>query len=386
MSSVVESCAPALESERPAILWFRLNPRDCPRRDDMTSQTVKRIQVRDFATFPELDLRVAPGLNVIVGENGTGKSQLLKLIYSVLSVASGPTSLTSDLPRKGTFEGDMANKLVGVLRPESLGRLTTRRPGRSRCEVRVALGGVSDIAFSFSSNSRTEVRSESLPNTWLEARPVFIPTRELLTIYPGFVPLYESRAIEFEETWRDTAVLLGAPLTRGPKESRVTEILRPIEASLGGVIVEENGRFYLKVPGAGSFEMPLVAEGLRKLGMLARLVANGSLFADGYLFWDEPEANLNPKTIRDVARMLLILAREGIQVFTATHSLFLLREIEILLATEFTDQQGGTTFIGLHREGFGARALQGSTTDDIGDIAALDMELRQTAKYMEVIE
>jgi len=352
----------------------------------MTSQTVKRIQVRDFATFPELDLRVAPGLNVIVGENGTGKSQLLKLIYSVLSVASGPTSLTSDLPRKGTFEGDMANKLVGVLRPESLGRLTTRRPGRSRCEVRVALGGVSDIAFSFSSNSRTEVRSESLPNTWLEARPVFIPTRELLTIYPGFVPLYESRAIEFEETWRDTAVLLGAPLTRGPKESRVTEILRPIEASLGGVIVEENGRFYLKVPGAGSFEMPLVAEGLRKLGMLARLVANGSLFADGYLFWDEPEANLNPKTIRDVARMLLILAREGIQVFTATHSLFLLREIEILLATEFTDQQGGTTFIGLHREGFGARALQGSTTDDIGDIAALDMELRQTAKYMEVIE
>ncbi|WP_281258757.1 hypothetical protein [Avibacterium endocarditidis] len=42
-------------------------------------------------------------------------------------------------------------------------------------------------------------------------------------------------------------------------------------------------------------EIPLVAEGLRKLAMVARLVATGTLLDKGCLFWDEPEANLNPK-------------------------------------------------------------------------------------------
>ncbi len=41
------------------------------------------------------------------------------------------------------------------------------------------------------------------------------------------------------------------------------------------------------------------------------------------------EANLSPKFIKSVALAILGLARDGIQVFVATHSLFLLRELEI---------------------------------------------------------
>ena len=78
-------------------------------------------------------------------------------------------------------------------------------------------------------------------------------------------------------------------------------------------------------------EMPLVAEGLRKLAMLARLISTGVLLEKGYLFWDEPETNLNPKLIKVVARSILTLCQQGIQVFIATHSLFLMRELEIIL-------------------------------------------------------
>ena len=98
----------------------------------------------------------------------------------------------------------------------------------------------------------------------------------------------------------------------------------------GKVELDANGRFYLKTSGQGRIEMPLVAEGIRKLAMLARLIATGSLLGSGYLFWDEPEANLNPRLIKSVATAILCLARNGIQVFVATHSLFLLRELEIL--------------------------------------------------------
>ncbi len=46
-------------------------------------------------------------------------------------------------------------------------------------------------------------------------------------------------------------------------------------------------------------EMHLVAEGLRKLAMIARLIANGSLVDKVSLFWDEPEANPESEDHRD---------------------------------------------------------------------------------------
>ena len=74
---------------------------------------------------------------------------------------------------------------------------------------------------------------------------MYLPTHELLTIYPGFVPLYETRDVEFEETWRDTCLLLGAPALRGPRRKAVASLLEPLEEQLGGRVLERSGRFYL---------------------------------------------------------------------------------------------------------------------------------------------
>ena len=52
--------------------------------------------------------------------------------------------------------------------------------------------------------------------------------------------------------------------------------------------------------------------------MIARLIATGSLLDKGFLFWDEPEANLNPKIIKLMARIIVELGLHGIQVFVAT--------------------------------------------------------------------
>jgi len=50
----------------------------------------------------------------------------------------------------------------------------------------------------------------------------------------------------------------------------------------------EDGRFCLNTKN-GNLEAHLVAEGLRKLAMIARLIATGSLIETGSLFRDEPE-------------------------------------------------------------------------------------------------
>ncbi len=65
---------------------------------------------------------------------------------------------------------------------------------------------------------KAEVAGKRVCSNWQEKPPVFLPTQELLTLYPGFVPLHETRHLKFDETWRDTCLLLGAPALRGPRE------------------------------------------------------------------------------------------------------------------------------------------------------------------------
>jgi hypothetical protein len=54
--------------------------------------------------------------------------------------------------------------------------------------------------------------------------------------------------------------------------------------------------------------MPLVPEGLRKLAMLACVIATVELLDSGMLVWDEPEANLNPRFLRPMAQTILDLS------------------------------------------------------------------------------
>lgn len=341
------------------------------------------LEIKNFTVFSSADLQFSQNLNVIVGENGSGKTHILKVVYSALATSwEASRKPTTGTPTKSLMQTRLAEKLINVFRPESLGRLAKRKQGRERCDIKLAFEDEQfNLAFSFSTNSKTEVQVEQVPEAWLEISPAYIPTRELLTIFPNFVSVYESHYLEFEETWRDTCILLGTPLQKGPKEKRIQELLAPIEQAMGGSIeLDRNGRFYLKNE-QGRFEMPLVAEGQRKLAMLARLIANGALMEKGFLFWDEPEANLNPLLIKQVAQSIVSLSEAGIQVFLATHSLFLLRELEILIADK-QNSQFNSRFFGLHFSGDRVEVQQGNMIDEIGDITALDEELAQSDRFI----
>ena len=128
-------------------------------------------------------------------------------------------------------------------------------------------------------------------------------------------------------------------------------------------------------------EMPLVAEGWRKLAMLSRLIATGSILENGVLFWDEPEANLNPKLIREIARAILRICEAEVQVIVATHSLFLLREFEILLKNKFADVD--QRYFALRRDEYGVQVSQSEEVGEIEPLVMLDEELKQSDRYLE---
>lgn len=347
---------------------------------------LKSVKFQSFTTVPNSTWTFAPGLNVIVGENGQGKSHVLKALYAMLKVQAGrPEDMT-----KTSLERAYADKLVRVLRPESLGRLVKRKQGRDRCEITLNMQSPkASSAIGFATNAKSQVDVMQVPEVALDLSPVYLPTRELITLCPWFLPLYDNYHIEFEEAWRDTVSLLGAPSVRGMREQRAADMLRPLEQALGGKVVLEatNGRFYLEVHGEGRMEMPLVAEGLRKFAMLARLISTGTLLDKGYLFWDEPETNLNPRLIKVLAQCIVALAAQGIQVFLATHSLFLLRELDMLTdpaaaAAGTSAKPAATRFFALRRDAGGAALEQGDRPDDLQTLVLLDEELQQSERFM----
>ncbi|MDR0960607.1 MAG: ATP-binding protein [Propionibacteriaceae bacterium] len=358
----------------------------------MAQHPIVGLQVKGFGPLESIDIPLSPTLNIVTGGNATGKSQVLKLLYASTRSLNGDTALT-----KSALSSGIAEALTGVFRPDQLGRLARRVQGRSRAQVGVKYKGISDpLVFNFASNAQSEVRVDSIPSENLSDTPVFFPSRELLSLYPGLVSLFETREVEFDETWRDTASLLGRPALRGPRGEAANHLLEPILEEIEGTVVEENGRFYVRLrdggAGGGKIEAHLVSEGFRKLAMVIRLVSNGVLLEGGYLFWDEPEANLNPTTQRAIARVIVALANSGTQVFVATHSVFMLREFQLLLADQSLDERSQPRYIGLFRESQpqgdsfagGVRAESVLDPADLSSIAALEAESSQSLRYLEI--
>lgn len=346
---------------------------------------ITRLEIDEFTVFASARFEFG-ALNIIHGENSSGKTHLIKLAYAIAaSMLERPNDLQQDEPKKSNVDVTLSSKMIGVFRPDKgkVGRLVRRGPGERTARVKCEFEEIGMVSFEFRRRSE-RVKIESLPSAWLRQPPIYFPTRELLSIYPGFVNLYATTAISFDETWRDTCLLLGVPVARGVKKQEIANLLLPLEESIGCVAHLDNDRFYLKMkrPNA-TIEADLVAEGYRKISMVARLIANGSLEKKGYLFWDEPEANLNPRLVKVLAPILTELAANGVQVFIATHSLFLMREIDIL--SRGTTTQLGIRFFGLHPDEGGVSVEQGDTIDDSGALAVLDESLQQSDRYLKVM-
>lgn len=84
------------------------------------------------------------------------------------------------------------------------------------------------------------------------------------------------------------------------------------------------------------------------------------------------------------AGTILQLGMSGIQVFVATHNLLLMRELDLLLKhDEFREVR--SRFFGLHPTGDGVAFQQGNSIDDVGTFDALQEELNQSDRCMDVV-
>ena len=275
-----------------------------------------RLELTNFTAFSNLDAQFSGGINVLLGANSTGKTHIMKACYAACDVAK-------------TGE-DFAQKLVRVFQPSgrAIGRLVRRHQGVSSAEVAVSRGPRT-LHTRFSTRRSDSIRTDGHA-LWRdpETRAVYIPVKEMLSHSPGFLSLYAAREIAFDEVYADILNRASLPILRGRMDARRSRLLQGLQEAVAGKVSQRNEEFYLRNR-LGNLEFPLLAEGLRKLGLLWLLIQNGTLQKGSMLFWDEPEANLNPSVAGEVIEILLELQRIGAQVFFATHDYVILKELEL---------------------------------------------------------
>lgn len=285
---------------------------------------IQRLELQDFMIFQKVDTSFSPNINIICGENGTGKTALIKLLYSCLKSCEVLQNIKGDVTKE-KIESILVSKLQGVFRPDkdSVGRLVYRRQGSGRAEIAVHFdeNALWKIGFGNRQEKHVDITASKLPDKAVSA--VYIPPKEIISSTENFVSLYSDYHIAFEETYYDLARLLERPLKRGANTAEQNAVLKSFEKILDGNVIQKDKVFYLQVKGAGEFEMGLVSEGYRKLATIMYLIQSGSLSKNAILFWDEPETNMNPKMIQPMTAAMIELAKLGVQVFITTHDYFI---------------------------------------------------------------
>mgnify|MGYP002509555964 CR=1 FL=1 len=285
---------------------------------------INKLKLENFMIFNQLDVGFSPDINIIFGENNTGKTALIKLLYSCMKGYVNACTSKGECS-KDKIEGVLVGKLQGVFRPDkdAVGRLVNRRQGSSRTEININFedNSVLQIGFGNRHEKHIEIMNDNILDLG-EISPVYIPPKEIISATENFGSLYADYHIAFEETYYDLARLLEKPLKRGPNTVEQNKVLRSFEKIVNGSIIQKDRNFFLKVKGAGEFEMGLVSEGYRKISTLMYLILTGSLTKNAVLFWDEPETNMNPKMIKPIVDAIIELSRMGVQVFITTHDYF----------------------------------------------------------------
>jgi predicted ATPase len=329
---------------------------------------ISELQLKNFAAFKEFKLEFSPKINVIIGENSCGKTQILKSIYALSKV-----------------DKNSADRLFGLFKPhkEKLGSLYHRSGfGDAKITIKDSNSQSSEISFSSKSRTHTKVSSSGL-----DGQCLLIPTKEILSLLPavessivdeaGVNALFDTSVVDLcrivlKEPSSDTGDLLNS-------DPRAATIAQLLAKAAGGKFVIDGADHYF-VAGEYKDKKPLglskstqaqvyadyteltfekndgsetsvtmTAEGYRKIGLLQRLLDNGTLTQSGVttILWDEPESNMNPSLIKMLVECLLTLSRNGQQVIIATHNYVLLKWFDLLVDSQKGDY---ITYHALYRD------------------------------------
>jgi AAA15 family ATPase/GTPase len=287
----------------------------------------------------ELSLEDIPEINVIIGKNDTGKTGLLKLLYATLKSLE-IFSLKSETSET-TYKRELADKLNDVFMPRKngIGDLV-QKGSKERMEVELTVadkstGYTQQIFYAFGERTEKTITNcsdqvDSIPKDRINA--LFVPAKEVLTAFSDIRNIRDKfYGVGFDDTYLDLIKSLDLPAIKGKVSSELNQVNRTLEDLFEGKI-EQTGQSdqpFIFKKGNQQFAMQQTAEGIKKIGILTTLITNRQLGKGTVLFMDEPETALHPDAIRQMVEMIVAMSKAGVQIFMATHSYFVIKQLAI---------------------------------------------------------
>lgn len=285
------------------------------------------VRVHNYTVFEDQSFDFCDGINILLGQNGTGKTHLMKLMYSAGIAAKGRISF--------------ADKLVKTMLPLNgqISRLVRKGKGNLSATLELVAcensAGFVNLSLTFNKKTKKWYGETKGEDKWeaffRENNMTFIPAKEVLSNNYNLSAAVERGNVKFDDTYLDILSAAKVDISKGRNEKEKSIMLKKIEKIIGGKVVydAEQDQFYLQI-GNTKQEFNLVSEGIRKLALLWTLVKNGALEDGAVFFWDEPEANINPSAIPLIAEILLMLQRHNVQIYIATHDYFLTKYLDVI--------------------------------------------------------
>lgn len=324
--------------------------------DNQFKNKIRRLQLENFTCFSKADLEFSPGINVFIGENGTGKTHLLKVLYYTQELGAFNSSRLST----GISEYFGLSDYLELIKEEA-----------SFSMIEYEFGG-QRILVNFNS---TEFRRSSESPPQINIKPIFIPAKEMLSWYKGLTSLYQKRATSFDRTYFDMAVNLGLEVSKNREAIDLAYLMNAVEKEIDATVeLGEDQNFYIFFNNKKRKQKAkIVSAGINKLAQLLRLIQNGSITKETILIWDEPSANLNPKFTKVAVDFLIALAKAGCQIFVASHDYLFTQRLS--LYAEYREIKPDTPdmkFFSLYKGENGTAIESGATLTDLDHDTILD--------------
>ena len=152
---------------------------------------ISKIHLKNFVHFKEFKWEKTGNLNVIIGENDTGKTNLLKLLYGI-SRAWSKFTVDKKNNKDTPFCDTLTDKIFDTFQPRSNGisDLVSQK-SKVKLEAEIVYFSGSEnkqlIQFKFSRKDRkiTDTNTYIEPCKEENFNSIFIPPKEVLTAFEG---------------------------------------------------------------------------------------------------------------------------------------------------------------------------------------------------------
>lgn len=291
---------------------------------------IQAIELENYGNIPSFKCSDFSNINLIIGENATGKTFLLKALYS--AIRSMEDYKRGDDVR--SMNEILAEKLRWTFQVDKLGDIVNRSASEPLHFKMDTDHEQNCLEYQFSQSTTTKVVNVTAPEAQKEGNSIFIPAKEVLSLFSVVLKSREvDKSFGFDDTYYDLVKALRIAPSKGKNFTAFAKARKELSTVINGKVEydDNSGKWFYKNEFGQKFSIGATSEGVKKISIMDRLLGNGYVNKESVLFIDELESALHPDAICEFLDMISYISHEmGIQVFISTHSYFVIKKLFII--------------------------------------------------------